>query len=85
MVLRQKGVKVDRRRGRHVRVMGLPGVTDGIQREADRLKSPVRPDGSKDRASDAEHLGKRDFKKSNESRALWAKELDVRGQKKQRE
>lgn len=46
--------------GRHVKVIGLPEVTDGNERETDRLKSPERRKGSKDLASDGKHLGKMD-------------------------
>lgn len=35
-----KGVEEDGWSKRHVRVMGLPEVTDGNERETDRLKSP---------------------------------------------
>lgn len=64
----------------YVRVTGLPEVTDGNERETGRLKSPWGRKGSKDRASDGKHLGETDLKKNDERRELRAKELDVRGQ-----
>lgn len=57
---REKGVEEDGWSRRHVRVTGLPEVTDGNERETDRLKSPARCRGSKDHASDGKHLGKMD-------------------------
>lgn len=53
-----KGAEEDRQSRRHVRVIGLPEVTDGNERETDRLKSPERRRGSKDRASAGKHLEK---------------------------